>query len=104
MYAIIRSGSKQYRVKQGDVIDVELLGLAAGEVEFKDVLYVDIDTAPLVGAPIVSDYAVRGEVEGVVKGPKVISYKFKRRQNYHRKIGHRQKYCRVRITEISKLS
>ncbi len=102
MYAIIRSGGKQYRVKKGDIIDVDLLGLSAEEkaVEFRDVLFLNDGKENVVGAPCVENCLVMGELLGEAKGPKVISFKFKRRKDSRRKIGHRQRYSRVKITEI----
>ncbi len=103
MYAIIKTGGKQYRVKQGDVIDVELLGVEpSNTVEFNEVLFVSDAGSPVVGAPTVLGCVVKGEILGEVKGDKVIAFKYKRRKNYHRKIGHRQKYSQVKITEIVK--
>lgn len=100
MYAIIQSGSKQYRVEEGDIIHVELLGdITGGAYVFKEVLFVQ-DEKTRVGAPFVSDCFVQGEVLGEAKGPKVICFKMKRRKNCRTKIGHRQTYARVRITAI----
>jgi large subunit ribosomal protein L21 len=102
MYAIIQTGGKQYRVEKGDVIDVELLGVDNGsQVEFKDVLLVQDGTVTTVGAPTVEHFIVRGELLNEVKGPKVVAFKYKRRKNYRRKVGHRQRYARVKITEIA---
>ncbi len=102
MYAIIRTGSKQYRVAKGDVIDVELLGSEPGDdVLFKDVLFLQTGTVSKVGAPTVTGCVVRGKMVGVVQGPKVFAMKYKRRKNYHRKVGHRQQYARVEITDIA---
>lgn len=101
MYAIIETGGKQYRVEQGDVIDVELLGCEAGnEVEFNNVLLISSNDAIKVGAPNVAKSIVRGEFLQEVKGPKVIAFKYKKRKPFRRKVGHRQKYARVKITEI----
>lgn len=99
-YAIIRTGGKQYRVRQGDVIDVELLGTDEGEVRFEDVLFMTDGKEHRVGKPTVDGCVVKGECVAEVKGPKVIAYKYKRRQNYHRKLGHRQRYQRVKITGL----
>ena len=100
MYAIIQTGGKQYRVKQGDIIDVELLETNDNVVEFKEVLFVNDGKAALVGKPHVPGFLVKGEFIGEAKGPKVVSFKYKRRKNSHTKHGHRQKYARVKITGI----
>ena len=102
MYAIIETGGKQYRVEQNDVIDVELLSAAEdGKVEFKNVLFVGDEADAKVGAPYLADCAVKADLLGEVKGPKVIAFKYKKRKRYRRKVGHRQKYARVKITEIA---
>jgi len=101
MYAIMQSGSKQYRVEEGDIIDVELLEAKAGEPHvFKEVLFVQDASKSQVGLPFVEGCVVQGEILGEAKGPKVIAFKIKRRKNCRKKIGHRQKYARVRITAI----
>lgn len=99
-YAIIASGGKQYRVQPGDVVDVELLGVEkSGKVEF-DVLLLAGPKGIKVGSPTIPKAVVRGEVVDEVRGPKVISYKYKKRKNYRRKVGHRQDYTRVKITDL----
>ncbi len=101
-YAIFETGSKQYRVKEGDEIDVELLdGVEEGLVEFKDVLFVRDGADVKVGAPRVEGAVVRADVVSPVRGPKVIAYKYKKRKSYHRKVGHRQDYIRVKIKEVA---
>ncbi|MBU6383079.1 MAG: 50S ribosomal protein L21 [Verrucomicrobia bacterium] len=99
MYAIIETGGKQYRVEEGDVLDVELLH-ADGEVKFDKVLMLHDGKAPKVGHPHLKHCAVHAEVIGMEKGPKVISFKYKRCKNYRRTVGHRQKYSRVKIKKI----
>ena len=100
-YAIIESGSKQYRVEVGDIIDIEKIASEEGKpVEFADVLLMHDGSAIKVGAPRVEKAVVKAEVLGDVRGPKVIAYKYKRRKNYHRKVGHRQDYKRVKIVEF----
>lgn len=100
-YAIIETGSKQYRVEVGDIIDVEkIAGEEGGVVEFSQVLMLHDGSAVKVGAPCVEKAIVRGEMLGDVRGPKVIAYKYKKRKNYHRKVGHRQDYKRVKIVEF----
>ena len=102
MYAIIRSGSKQYRVRKGDVIEVELLQADPGAViEFTEVLYLaGTNGVVKVGAPVVAGSLVRAEYVSEVKGPKIHSVKYKRRKNQCRKFGHRQKYSQVKIVDI----
>jgi large subunit ribosomal protein L21 len=104
MYAIIESGGKQYRVEKGDVIDVELLESnteGSQKVEFKRVLFVSMGDSPKVGNPYVSKSIVHGELLEEVKGPKVIAFKYKRRKPIRRKVGHRQRYSRIKITDIA---
>ncbi len=101
MYAIIESGGKQYRVEQDDVIDVELLEAETGsKIEFKNVLFFHNGKAPKVGNPYVAKATVIGELICEAKGPKEISFKYKQRKGVRRKVGHRQHYSRVKITEI----
>jgi large subunit ribosomal protein L21 len=101
-YAIIKTGNKQYRVKAGDVIDVELLDADKnGKIEFSDVLFYMDGSQVKVGTPSIAQAIVHGEVLDQVRGPKVIAYKYKKRKNYRRKVGHRQRYTRVRITEFA---
>lgn len=102
MYAIIKTGGKQYRVAKDATIDVELLEADLGSiVEFKEILLVSDGTSITVGQPSVTTFVVKGEYLEVVYGEKIVSVKYKPRQNQRRKIGHRQQYARVRITEIA---
>lgn len=101
MYAIIATGGKQYTVQEGDVIDVELLGTESSQITFSDIVFLSDGKAPHVGAPYVPGCSVLGECIGEVKGPKVIAFKYKKRKNYRRTVGHRQKYSRVKITKIT---
>ena len=102
MYAIIRSGSRQFRVKKGDVICVDLLNVEPGKaVEFQEVLFVgETGGAIKVGTPTVSGGKVMGELIDEVKGPKIQSVKYKRRKNQYRKFGHRARYSQVKIVDI----
>jgi large subunit ribosomal protein L21 len=100
MFAVIRTGGKQYRVAANDVIEIEHVAGEAGEiVEFGEVLMLGGDK-PELGAPLVSGAMVAAEVLAQKRGPKVIVFKKKRRKNYRRKNGHRQLLTAVRITEI----
>lgn len=103
MYAIIKTGGKQYRVAVGDVIDVELLHIEEGKpVEFSDVLFWYDGSKTTVGSPIVNGCIVKGEIiDSSVSGPKVVSVKYRPSHNERKKFGHRQKYSRVKITAIA---
>lgn len=101
MYAMIKTGGKQYRVQKGDIIDVELLGQDPGaEIKFLEVLTVWEGDHVHVGLPTLKGFSVIGELIGDVKGEKVIAMKYKRRKQYRRTFGHRQHYSRVKITDI----
>lgn len=101
MYAVIRTGGKQYRVAPDEVIEVEKLAGEAGEtVQFGEVLMLGGDGAPQVGAPTVSGASVAGQVVEQKRGDKVVIFKKKRRKGYRRTKGHRQHLTTVRITEI----
>ncbi len=96
MYAIIATGGKQYKVAEGDIINVEKLGVEAGQtVTFDTVLTVN-DGDVKIGSGNVS-----ATVIGDVKGKKVIVYKYKRKTGYHNKNGHRQSYTKVKIEKIN---
>ena len=101
MYAVIRTGGKQYKVAPEDVLQIEKIEADAGDaVNFSDVLMVAGEGAPQFGAPLVSGALVSAEVVEQGRGPKIIIFKKKRRQNYRRKRGHRQELTTVRILEI----
>src|ERR1700719_806993 len=100
MFAVIRTGGKQYRVAAEDVIKVEKVRGSPGEiVQFGDVLVVGGDNVTL-GAPTVAGASVAAEVLEQGRGPKIIAFKKRRRKNSRRKRGHRQEFNLVRITEI----
>jgi large subunit ribosomal protein L21 len=104
MYAVIDDNGKQYAVREGERIDVDLRDAAPGDtVAFDKVLFCGDadDAAAKVGAPYVENGRVTAEVEQEIKGKKVIHYSLRRRKNSRRKVGHRQRYLRVRITGIS---
>ena len=100
MFAVIRTGGKQYRVAAEDVVKVEKVAGNPGDViEFNEVLVVGGDT-PTLGTPTVAGATVAGEVLEQGRGPKVIAFKKRRRKNSRRKRGHRQDQTTVRIKEI----
>jgi large subunit ribosomal protein L21 len=102
MYAIVKTGSKQYRVQPGDVVEIELLDGAKGaDVALDEVLLVADGDSITVGKPTVPGARVTAEVvDPDKKGPKVIAFKFRRRTNYHRKRGVRAHHTILKIKEI----
>ena len=101
MYAIIRTGGKQFRAEPGQTIRIPALAAEVGQtVTFDEVLLAESGGEVRVGRPTVEGAAVEGEVVSHGKGEKIIVFKWKRRKNYRRKKGHRQKYTEVRIGEI----
>lgn len=102
MYAIIETGGKQYRVKEGDQIRIEKINAADGEqVAFDKVLVLGDGADAKVGAPYVEGAAVYANVIETGKGDKVIIFKYKAKKDYRKKQGHRQPYTLVEITGIS---
>ncbi|WP_170508510.1 50S ribosomal protein L21 [Ruegeria arenilitoris] len=101
MFAVLKTGGKQYKVQAGDVLRVEKLAADAGEkVQFNDVLMLGGD-APVVGAPFIDGAAVQAEVIEQIKGDKVIKFvKRRRKHSSKRTVGHRQKLTLVKITDI----
>ncbi|HKJ63113.1 MAG TPA: 50S ribosomal protein L21 [Hyphomicrobiales bacterium] len=101
MYAVIRTGGKQYRVAADDVLEIERIqGKAGDKVDFDQVLMVSGDDGAQIGAPLVKDATVSAELVEHFRGNKVLIFKKKRRTTYRRKQGHRQELTRVRITDI----
>jgi len=102
MYAVIQTGGKQYRVQEGDTIEVEKIDQPVGsEVRFGEVLLVGLEDATRLGTPTVPGASVSARVVGAGRGPKVIVYKYKRRKKYRRTQGHRQSYTRLTIEKIA---
>ena len=102
MYAVIKTGGKQYRVQQGDVIFIEKLDSQAGDtVTFDEVLLVSGDYATTIGNPTVAGAKVEGKVLSQVKGRKIVVYKYKAKKNERKKQGHRQPYTKVEITAVN---
>ena len=101
-YAIIKTGGRQYRVAEGDTIDVDLLDVEAGKTAtFGDVLMFADGKSITHGDPLISGAKVTAEVVEQRKDKKVIAFKFKRRKGYHRTVGHRRKLTRVKIKSIA---
>jgi len=102
MFAVIKTGGKQYSVAAGDIITVMALDGAAGDaVAFDEVLLISGDEgAPKIGAPTVAGAKVLGEITAQTRSPKTLAFKKRRRQNSKRKRGHRQDLTLVKITAI----
>ncbi|MFZ1038123.1 MAG: 50S ribosomal protein L21 [Smithella sp.] len=102
MYAIIKTGAKQHRVAEGDVLSVEKLdGNKGDEVVFNEVLMLSNDNEVKIGKPFVDGAKVVGQIIAQKKGPKLIVYHMKRRKRFHKKTGHRQSLTSMKITKIS---
>ncbi|KTD51390.1 50S ribosomal protein L21 [Legionella quinlivanii] len=103
MYAVIKSGGKQYRVKEGDVLKLELLTADVGkEINFSEVLMLTDGDKVTCGSPLISNASVTAEVLEHGRHKKVKIIKFRRRKHHMKQMGHRQYYTQVKITAISK--
>ncbi len=100
-YAVIQTGGKQYRVAEGDLIEVEKLDMEAGAEAKFEVLLVSNGGGVSIGAPLVAGASVTAEVVEQTKAPKVIAFKYKRRKGYHRTVGHRRQLTRLKIKAIT---
>lgn len=102
VYAVIRTGSKQYKVEEGQVIRVEKLeGDAGAKIDLKDILLVGGNGSPKIGTPIVAGASVAAEILKQAKAKKVLVFKKKRRKGYQKSYGHRQLYTEIKITKIN---
>jgi len=101
LFAIIKSGGKQYKVEEGQVLHVESLEAEPGQsVEIRDVLLVDTEDAVLVGTPVIQNVTVQATVVGEGQGEKVLVFKKKKKKQYRRFKGHRQEYTALKIDKI----
>ena len=101
-YAVFKTGGKQYRVQEGDTLDIEKLeGEVDGEVQFAEVLLVNDGSATTVGTPLVEGAAVTANVLDQFRGPKGVAFKFKRRKGHHKTKGYRRALTKVEITGIA---
>lgn len=102
MYAIINDRGRQTKVREGDVVELDLQCKAepGQTITLGEVLLVSHEGKVTIGKPTVAGASVTAEVLGLEKGPKLIAFRFKRRKNVRRKRGHRQKYTQVKITKI----
>lgn len=101
-YAIIEAGGKQYVAREGETIDVDRLPQDVGDaVQWKNVLLMVQDSKVTVGTPLVKGASVKGKIVEQFKAPKILVFKYKTRERYRRRIGHRQRYTKVQIDKIS---
>jgi len=101
MYAVVKTGGKQYRVEEGDILRVERLpGDVGSPVSFGSVLMFSDGASTVVGTPVVENVVVKGSIIEQSKSRKTIVFKYKRRKRYRRKLGHRQPYTAVQIDQI----
>lgn len=103
MYAIIKTGGKQYKVKPDEVLAIEKIeGETGSKLTFDEVLAIGEEGKSLkVGTPLVKDAKVEAEIVEQFRGPKLIAFKMKKRKGYHRKVGHRQDLTRIKISAIN---
>ncbi len=101
MYAVIATGGKQYKVRQGDILRVEKIpGEVGSPVSFDKVLMVSDGETLDIGQPVLDNVAVKGSIVDQDKNKKIIVFKYKRRKRYRRKKGHRQQYTAIKIDSI----
>ena len=101
MYAIVNTGGKQYKVRQGDVLRVEKIpGEVGSPVSFDKVLMFSDGKDVSIGRPVLDNVAIKGHIVEQGKSKKIIVFKYKRRKRYRRKLGHRQQFTAIRIDRI----
>ena len=102
MYAVIKTGGKQYKVNEGDVVRVEKLNVEENEtVTFNEVLLISDESGVKAGTPTVAGASVEGKVVKNGKAKKIIVFKYKPKKDYRKKQGHRQPYSQIQITKIN---
>jgi len=102
MYAVVKTGGKEYRISKGDIIRVEKLnGKVGDQVALKDILMVSQEGQVQIGTPHLTNAVVTGEIVQEMKGRKLLTYKMKKRKNYRRFKGHRQTYTYLKVNDIS---
>ncbi len=105
MYAIVEIAGKQYKFSEGDILNVDKLNIDGNEATFDKVLLLVKDNDIKVGTPVLNNVKITAEIlDKEVKGDKIIVFKFKRRKNFRRKKGHRQKFTKVKIKKIEVLN
>ena len=101
MYAVISDGGRQYRVEEGQTVQLDYRDLSSGaEIEFNRILAYGDDNGSKFGSPLLEGALVKGEVVGVAQGPKLVVQKLRRRKTLRRKTGHRQLHINVKINKV----
>ncbi len=101
MYAVVRTGGKQFRVEPGEAVRVEKLEGSVGDsIELSEVLLVGAEDGAKIGTPLIAGAKVVGTITAQGRGPKLTIFKMKRRKGYRRKAGHRQSYTEIRVDKI----
>jgi large subunit ribosomal protein L21 len=101
MFAVIKTGGKQYRTQEGDVLQIEKLDKDKGQkITFDEVLLIEVNGKAVIGTPLVKDASVKAVVLENVKGKKIVVFKKKRRKRYKKKTGHRQQLTKIKVEEI----
>jgi len=100
MYAIIRSGGKQAKVRPGDVVQVELLSADGPDVSFRPLLVVDDEGTAILDTDRLAAASVNARIVGATKGPKIDIFTYKSKTGYRRRMGHRQRYTTLEVTSI----
>ena len=101
MYAVIKTGGKQYRVKEGDVLKIEQLPFDIGHIiDFNQILMITKDDATTIGTPFIDQASVKAEVLSQGRHKKIKIIKFRRRKHHMKQMGHRQNYTEIKITAI----
>ncbi len=102
MYAVIKTGGKQYKVEVGQIVDIERVAIEDGKVTFNEVFAIGEENGELkIGAPMLEGVTVEAELEKEYRGKKLVVFKMKRRKGYRKKKGHRQEVTQVKITAIN---
>jgi large subunit ribosomal protein L21 len=102
MYAVVKTGGKEYRISKGDIIRVEKMeGKPGDQVTLKDILMVSQEGQVQFGTPYLANATITGEIVQEAKGRKVLTYKMKKRKNYRRFKGHRQTYTYLQVNDIN---
>ena len=102
MYAIVKTGGKQYTVRENEIIQIEKLDIPeGGKVVLSDVLFINGDKGEIIGTPVVEGATVTGKVVSQGLGKKIVGFTYKPKKNEHRRFGHRQPYTQVLIEKIA---